>query len=248
MPPEPDTQPPRERRIHDLEQYQNRQAALYRALAQYQHAAAGEALVHPGAFGLAVVCRFDSTEETVEALLLHEGGGELSSGPLTLASNWLEQASAQAVGLLLNPLTPAIAAPEPSTPPKAQEPAPVEITEGPAPEPEPACPMPAPPAPALTLPAQQPAEQPAELIIQGTATLQQPPAPAVEPEQQPEPEEVEEVLSALDEINAKAPDALKAILAAYKAAHPIGRTPFVKSLTSRARLATIRQLITENQP
>lgn len=213
----------------DLADYEARQAKLYAALAQYQHAAAGEALVHPGAFGLAVYHQLERYDgDFLRAVLVHCEGGSLDSGPARIDSGDLALLPDELTSLVLGVRAPALSAPAQA---QAVEPAPVQITEGPAaapePEPEPACPMPAPP---------EPAAEP------------EPPALAVEPEQQPEPEEVEDVLSALDEINAKAPDALKAILAAYKAEHTIGRTPFVKSITSRARLATIRRLIKENQP
>jgi hypothetical protein len=219
----------------DLADYEARQAKLYAALAQYQHAAAGEALVHPGAFGLAVyhqVERYDGT--FLRAVLVHSEGGSIDSGPAAInqTAGDLFPLSELLTAFVLGVRAPALSAPAQA---QAVDPAPVEITEAaapePEPEPEPACPM-----PALTLPAQQQEPEPES------------PALAVEPEQQPEPEEVEEVLSDLDEINARTPDALKAILTAYKAAHPLGRTPFVKSLTTRARLATIRQLIAENQP
>jgi outer membrane biosynthesis protein TonB len=227
----------------DLADYEARQAKLYAALAQYQHAAAGEALVPPGAFGLAVyhqVERYDGT--LLRAVLVHSEGGSIDSGPAAInqTAGDLLPLSELLTAFVLGVRAPALSAPAQA---QAVEPAPVQITEpaAPVPEPEPACPMPEPPAPA--------ADPPEVLLAQlQAATLQQPPAPGVEPEQQPEPEEVEEVLSALDEINARTPDALKAILTAYKAAHPLGRTPFVKSLTTRARLATIRQLIAENQP
>jgi hypothetical protein len=204
-----------------------RQAALYSALAQYQHAAAGEALVHPGSFGLAIYHQLEQHGGAtyLRAVLAHSEGGSVDSGPARIDGGDLALFPEALTSFVLGVRAPVLSAPQQSQQdpePACPMPAPVEITDAPAPEP--ACPMPAPAVPA------------------------EPPAPAVEPEQQPEPEEVEEVLSDLDEINARTPDALKAILTAYKAAHPLGRTPFVKSLTTRARLATIRQLIAENQP
>jgi hypothetical protein len=209
-----------------------RQAALYSALAQYQHAAAGEALVHPGSFGLAIYHQLEQHGGAtyLRAVLAHSEGGSVDSGPARIDGGDLALFPEELASFVLGVRAPAFSAPQQSQQdpePVCPMPAPVEITDAPAPEP--ACPMPAP---------QAPAAEPEPVA----------PAPAVEPEQQPEPEEVEEVLSDLDEINARTPDALKAILTAYKAAHPLGRTPFVKSLTTRARLATIRQLIAENQP
>jgi hypothetical protein len=209
-----------------------RQAALYSALAQYQHAAAGEALVHPGSFGLAIYHQLEQHDGAtyLRAVLAHKDGGSLDSGLARIDGGDLALFPEELTSFVLGVRAVAFSAPQQSQQdpkPVCPMPAPVEITDAQAPEP--ACPMPAPPAPAA---------EPEPVA----------PAPAVEPEQQPEPEEVEEVLSALDEINARTPDALKAILTAYKAAHPLGRTPFVKSLTTRARLATIRQLIAENQP
>jgi hypothetical protein len=216
-----------------------RQAALYSALAQYQHAAAGEAVVHPGAFGLAVYHQLEQHDGAMflRAVLAHNEGGSLDSGLAAIhntAGDVFPLAEFLSRLVLGSPML------APSAPQQSQQdpepvcpmPAPVDVTEAPAPEPEPACPMPAPEVPASA--------------VKDSLTAEAA-APGVEPEQQPEPEEVEEVLSALDEINARTPDALKAILTAYKAAHPLGRTPFVKSLTTRARLATIRQLIAENQ-
>ncbi len=206
----------------DLANYEARQAALYRALAQYQHAAAGEALVHPGAFGLAVYHQLERYDgDFLRAVLVHCEGGSLDSGPARIDSGDLALLPDELTALVLG-----VRAPAPSAPAQSQavEPAPVEVTEAPAPKPEPACPMPAAP---------EPAEQP-----DVTDTDDAPPTE----------QEVEEVLSDLDAINLAAPDALKAILAAYKAEHAIGRTPFVKSITSRDRLATIRRLIAEHQP
>ena len=215
----------------DLADYEARQAKLYAALAQYQHAAAGEALVHPGAFGLAVYHQLERYDgDFLRAVLVHSEGGSIDSGPAAInqTAGDLFPLSELLTAFVLGVRAPALSAPAQS---QAVEPAPVQITEAaaPDPEPEPACPMPAPPAPAAE-------PEPVH------------PAPAVEPEQQPESEEVEDVLSDLDAINLAAPDALKAILAAYKAEHAIGRTPFVKSITSRDRLATIRRLIAEHQP
>jgi hypothetical protein len=214
-----------------------RQAALYSALAQYQHAAAGEALVHPGSFGLAIYHQLEQHGGAtyLRAVLAHSEGGSVDSGPARIDGGDLALFPEELTSFVLGVRAVAFSAPQQSQQdpePVCPMPAPVDVTEAPAPEPEPACPMPAPEVPAT---------------VKESLTVE-PPAPAVEPEQQPEPEEVEEVLSDLDEINARTPDALKAILTAYKAAHPLGRTPFVKSLTTRARLATIRQLIAENQP
>jgi hypothetical protein len=215
----------------DLADYEARQATLYRALAQYQHAAAGEALVHPGAFGLAVyhqVERYDGT--FLRAVLVHADGGSIDSGPAAInqTAGDVFPLSEMLTSFVLGVRSPGLSAPaqakEPDPEPDCPVPAPVEITESGPSEREPACPMPAAPAPA---------EQP-----DVTDTDDAPPTE----------QEVEEVLSDLDAINAKDADALKAVLAAYKAKHAIGRTPFVKSITSRDRLATIRQLIAENQP
>ena len=212
-----------------------RQAALYSALAQYQHAAAGEALVHPGSFGLAIYHQLEQHGGAtyLRAVLAHSEGGSVDSGPARIDGGDLALFPEELASLVLGVRAPAFSAPQQSQQdpePVCPMPAPVEITDAPAPEP--ACPMPAPEVPAT---------------VKESLTVEAP-APAAEPEQPPTEQEVEEVLSDLDEINARTPDALKAILTAYKAAHPLGRTPFVKSLTTRARLATIRQLIAENQP
>ena len=241
----------------NLADYEARQAKLYAALAQYQHAAAGEALVHPGAFGLAVyhqVERYDGT--FLRAVLVHSEGGSIDSGPAAInqTAGDLLPLSELLTSFVLGVRSPGLSAPaqakEPDPEPACPMPAPVEITEAGPSEPEPACAVVVPfgpPAPAAEPEQACPMPAPEVPAAVKDSLTAEAAAPAVEPEQQPEPEEVEEVLSALDEINARTPDALKAILTAYKAAHPLGRTPFVKSLTTRARLATIRQLIAENQ-
>ena len=206
-----------------------RQAALYSALAQYQHAAAGEALVHPGAFGLAVYHQLDQFNGStyLRAVLAHKDGGSLDSGPARIDSGDLALFPAELTCFVLGQPMAAPSAsqqtqqPAPVAPPlplQQQEPACPMPEPAQAPEPEPACPMPEPPA----------------------APAVEPPAPAVVAA--PDPEEVEAALAALDELHQSKPEAVAEILKAYKAAHPI-KVAFVRSLTSRARLETLQQLI-----
>jgi hypothetical protein len=208
-----------------------RQAALYSALAQYQHAAAGEALVHPGAFGLAVYHHLEQHDGAtfLRAVLAHKEGGSLDSGLAAIhntAGDVFPLAEFLGRLVLGSPLLAASAPqqtqqPAPVAPPlplQQQEPACPMPEPNPAPEPEPACPMPEPPA----VPAVEP-QAPAE-------------------DAAPDPEEVEAALAALDDFHQNKPEALAEIIKAYKTAHPI-KVAFVRSLTTRARLETLQQLI-----
>lgn len=219
--------------ISSLEQLSRRQAALFEALAQYQHAAAGEAVVHPGAFGLAVYHQLEQHDGAtfLRAVLTHSEGGSLDSGPAAIHS---AAGDVFPVGEFLARLvlgSPLLAA---STPQQTQQHAPLPLQQY-----EPACPMPAPAPVVVTPPAPEP--EPA-------CPMPAPAAPAVEPQAPaddaaPDPEEVEAALAALDELHQAKPDAVAEILKAYKLEHQIGRQPFVRSLTTRARVATLQQLI-----
>jgi hypothetical protein len=223
--PEP---PPVGQPITDLDRYDARQAALYAALAQYQHAASGEAVVHPGAFGLAVYHELErlESETTLRAVLVHTEGGSISSGSAAfgqIAKDLFSLADQLTRFVLGIPQPPAPAAvPAPPAPAQAEEP-----------EPQPVCPM-----PKLVLPAQQP----------------EPAAPEPEPAKQPDvtdtddvptPEEVEATLGALDALHHRDPDALAALLKTYKAEQQLGRTPVAKSFTTRARLDAVAKLLAE---
>jgi hypothetical protein len=218
-----------------LADYEARQAALYRALAQYQHAAAGEAVVHPGAFGLAVYHSLQA-DSSLETVLVHEDGGTV--GSITRLGDEtpdVELLAKLQTHLLLGAIEPVVVLRRSSAPAEAEQPA----EPAPAPEPEPACPM-----PVLELPVQQP--DVGELIIQGTAALQRAADPEPVTSDEPTAEEVEAALGLLDALHGTKPDAVAAILKAYKLEHQIGRQPFVKSLTTRARIETLQDLIAEH--
>jgi outer membrane biosynthesis protein TonB len=220
-----------EQPVWSLAALDQRQAALYAALAQYQHAAAGEAVVHPGAFGLAVYHQVERHDGAtfLRAVLAHKDGGSLDSGPAAInntAGDVFPLAEFLSRLVLGSPLL------TPSAPQQTQQPAPV-APPLPLQQQEPACPMPEP----------APAHEP-----EPACPMPQPPAaPAVEPQAQaedaaPDPEEVEAALAALDELHQSKPEAVAEILKSYKATHPI-RVAFVRSLTSLARLQTLQQLI-----
>lgn len=204
----PETPPAAPARIPDLAEHQRCQAELYAALAAYQHACAGEALVSPGAFGLAI--HGHAHEDTVEAILTHCGGGEISSGPINMGSFDMFELMADAARLLLNPIgaRPVIVVPSPSAPTKAE------------PEPEPA---------------------PVDLDAIDDEGVPMPVA-----DEPPSDEEIESVTLQLEAIHAQDPEGVKPIIAAYKAQHTIGRTPFIRSITTRARLTTLQRLIKEH--
>jgi hypothetical protein len=208
----PETTPAAPARIPDLAEHQRCQAELYAALAKYQHACGGEALVSPGAFGLAIHGRVD--DDCVEAVLTHSAGGEISSGTIAMGSFDMFDLLADATRLLLNPIgiRPVTVVPDAPAPTKT-EPAPVVVT----PEPEPA---------------------PVDLDAIGTEILAE--------DEPPTTDELEAVKLRLEAIHADDAEAVKPIITAYKAAHDIGRTPFIKSITTRERLNTLLQLIAEH--
>jgi hypothetical protein len=220
-----------EQPVWSLAALDQRQAALYSALAQYQHAAAGEAVVHPGAFGLAVYHQLEQHDggTYLRAVLAHKDGGSLDSGLAAIhntAGDVFPLAEFLIRLVLGSPLL------TPSAPQQTQQPAPLPLQQQ-----EPACPMPEPAPVVVTPPEPEPA-----------CPMPEPPAaPAVEPQAQaedaaPDPEEVEAALAALDELHQSKPEAVAEILKSYKATHPI-KVAFVRSLTSRARLQTLQQLI-----
>ncbi len=206
--------------ITDLERISRRQAALFEALAQYQHAAAGEALVHPGAFGLAVYHQLEQHDGAtfLRAVLAHKDGGSLDSG---LAAIHNTAGDVFPLAEFLDRLVLGFPLLTPSAPQQTQQPAPV-APPLPLQQQEPACPMPEPACPMPAAPAVEP-QAPAE-------------------DAAPDPEEVEAALAALDDFHQNKPEALAEIIKAYKAAHPI-KVAFVRSLTTRARLETLQQLI-----
>ncbi len=219
----PDTQPDAHRRIPDLAEYHRCQAELYATLAAYQHACTGEAQPSPGAFGLAVHGRVH--EEAVEAILTHSGGGEISSGLIDMGSFDLFDLMADAVRLLLNPLG------NVSTTTQA-EPAATGAVTGSSLE--------------ITVEKQQlvaktaPPPTPVDLDA-----IDEDPHPT-DTDPDPTPDEIEAITLQLEAIHAKDPEGVKPIITAYKAEHNIGRSPFIKSITTRERLNTITRLIAEH--
>jgi hypothetical protein len=223
-----------EQPVWSLAALDQRQAALYAALAQYQHAAAGEAVVHPGAFGLAIFHQLEQHDGAtfLRAVLAHKDGGSLDSGPAAIhntAGDVFPLAEFLSRLVLGSPLL------APSAPQQTQQPAPV-APPLPLQQQEPTCPMSATDKDSLTVEPEPACPMP-----------EPPAAPAVEPQAPsddaaPDPEEVEAALAALDELHQSKPEAVAEILKSYKAAHPI-KVAFVRSLTSRARLETLQQLI-----
>jgi hypothetical protein len=109
--------------------------------------------------------------------------------------------------------------------------------------------------------------RPVTVVPSPSAPTKDEPAPAVvTPEPEPAPvdlddiddepiadepptaDELEAVKVQLEAIHADDAEAVKPIITAYKAAHDIGRTPFIKSITTRERLNTLQQLIAEHTP
>jgi hypothetical protein len=211
----PETTPAAPARIPDLAEHQRCQAELYAALAAYQHACAGEALVSPGAFGLAIHGRVD--DDCVEAVLTHSAGGEISSGTIAMGSFDMFELLADAARLLLNPIgaRPVIVVPDAPAPTKAEH------------------------APAVVTPEREPA--PVDLDAIDDEGVPMPVA-----DEPPTDDEIEAVTLQLEAIHAKDPDGVKPIIASYKAQHTIGRTPFIRSITTRERLTTLQRLIAEH--
>ncbi len=203
-------------RIPDLAEHHRCQAELYAALAAYQHACTGEAQPSPGAFGLAIHCVIDGV--VMRAVLTHSAGGEISCGPIELEPEWdWFEAAADAGRLLLNPLG------NLSTTAKAESTvAPSYAVEAPQPTLEPSPPTP------MDLDGIDSEEIPENL------------------DEPPTAEEIEAITLQLEAIHAKNPDGVNPIITAYKGEHNIGRSPFIKSITTRERLNTITRLIAEH--
>lgn len=198
----------------DLILLENRQAALYAALAQYQHAATGEAAVHPGTFGLAIHWQREEPD-SIRAILTHADGGSINSGAALIGDRSLTN-TCQGLGNLL------LGFPMASRPTSAQS--------DPAPAPEPVI------APAVEPePEPEPKPEPAPAPAEPDPVDDTPPTEA----------ELEVVLSAMDALHETNATASPLIIKAYKAQFDIGRTPFVKSITTRERLDAIQTLLSQ---
>ena len=171
-----------EQPVWSLAALDQRQAALYSALAQYQHAAAGEALVHPGAFGLAVYHQLEQHDGAtyLRAVLAHKDGGSLDSGLALIDSGDLALFTAELTGFVLGQPMALSSAPQ-----QTQQPVPLPLQQQ-----EPACPMPEPPAAPAVEP-QAPAEDAAPDPEEVEAALA-----ALDELHQSKPEAVAEILKA----------------------------------------------------
>lgn len=183
----------------DLLRYEAQSKALYKALSEYQ----GEGgKSYPSDFGLAVfhqVQRIDGFD-FIEAVLVHEEGGSITSGLLAFDADLLTTCRwATLLVLGFYTVTESDAVPAP----------PVAIQQDP-------------PAPAA---AQAPPDPPA-------APLDPlPPADAT-----PTAEQVEEVMSLVDQLHQKDPTAMKGVAEAYWARFTrVGRQPLAKSITTMER-------------
>ena len=232
----------------DLLAIEAQQRALYSALADYQQAQAGEAYVVPGAFGLAVYHSATVTRDgvaAIEAFLVHANGGMLSSGEVPI-TDWQQHSliearritGAMVLGLPLDaPGLDDVALFKPSSSKQTQ---------------------PARPKAVASAGPERRTEQPTE---QGTPLAEPAPAPAApvvaaEPEAPAAPsapgpadavsdDEVSAVIDALDKIHGQDPEAVKSIVASFKAAFPIGRTSFARAITTRERLDWLTTTIAE---
>ena len=186
----------------DLLRYEAQSKALYKALAEYQ----GEGgKSHPSDFGLAVfhqVQRIDC-DDFIEAVLVHEEGGSITSGPVAFERelHLVAEISARLVlGVL--PSGESDAAPSP----------PVAIQQDP-------------PAPAAADP--DPAGE-------DYASIQE--AIEAEADVTPTAEQVEEVMSLVDQLHQKDPTAMKGVAESYWARFTrVGRQPLAKSITTMER-------------
>jgi hypothetical protein len=231
---------------YDLAALEQRQAALFKALANYQWDRSGDPYILPGAYGLALFHRFDELNSGkhsfIEAILVHEGGGEISSGMLPvepLSPESINTAARVTESALLGPaaVIGSFVAGEPisqqtQTPPLhlQQEPAvesasPERRTGNPTDQDT--------PSPAATPQAQEPAvpaPDPAPVPTPPAAT----PAPVAAADPAPDAEEVEALLVALDGINNTKPAELKLLLSMFKDQFRV-RGAFARAITTRER-------------
>lgn len=184
----------------DLLRYEAQSKALYKALAEYQ----GEGgKSHPSDFGLAVfhqVQRIDG-DDFIEAVLVHEEGGSITSGALLWDEGPLNAVRDVSSHLVLGVL--------PSAESDAAPAPPVAIQQDP-------------PAPAAAEAPIDPQEAPLD--------------PQPEPDATPTAEQVEEVMSLVDQLHQKDPTAMKGVAEAYWARFTrVGRQPLAKSITTMER-------------
>lgn len=190
----------------DLLRYEAQSKALYKALAEYQ---GKQGRSHPSDFGLAVfhqVQRIDGGD-FIEAVLVHEEGGSITSGPVAFERE-LQLVAEISARLVLGV--------SPSVESYATPARPVAIQQDP----------PAPSAAAVPDPAGEDYAS-----IQEAIEAEQP-----DPEAIPTAEHVEEVMSLVDQLHQKDPTAMKGVAEAYWARFTrVGRQPLAKSITTMER-------------
>jgi hypothetical protein len=193
----------------DLLRYEAQSKALYKALAEYQ-GDQGKSL--PSEFGLAVfhqVQRIDG-DDFIEAVLVHEEGGSITSGLLQFDTELLT--TCQFATLLVLGVSPSLESDFAPAPP-------VAIQQDP-------------PAPAAAEAPPDPQEAPPDPQPEPDAT------PRVEQvsDATPTAEQVEEVMSLVDQLHQKDPTAMKGVAEAYWARFTrVGRQPLAKSITTMER-------------
>lgn len=192
----------------DLLRYEAQSKALYKALAEYQGEQGNS---HPSDFGLAVFHQVQRINgyDFIEAVLVHEEGGSITSGFLQFDADLLT--TCQFATLLVLGVSPSLESDFAPAPP-------VAIQQDP-------------PAPAA-------AEAPPD-------PQEAPPDPQPEPDATPTAEQVEEVMSLVDQLHQKDPTAMKGVAEAYWARFTrVGRQPLAKSITTMERLQFITDRIT----
>jgi hypothetical protein len=197
----------------DLAALEHRQSLLHAALAHVQ--ALGATSI--GEHGLAIYHRLAilNGEHSIEAVLVHAAGGEISSGFLPVDPH--DHATIrQTQRLTSSILLAALESPDVPTPQQAQRPAPMPPM------------LQQEPLPAAAKPEPEPEPEPE--------------APAAEPEP-PNPDEVAALLAELDALHKRSAASCKLLVNGFKLTHNIGRAPFAQSITTRERADWLREQI-----
>jgi hypothetical protein len=207
----------------DLAALEHRQSLLHAALA-HVHALGACAI---GEHGLAIYHRLAvlNGQHSIEAVLVHAAGGEISSGflPVDPADHAaIRQTQKLTSQILLGGLLPV----DPSTPQESQSPV---VWPNP-------CPVPA------AKPSQQ--EPPAAAVEADPHPEHAPAAPT--PDDPPSKEAIEALIADLDRVFNRRPTRVKELTAAFRAAFEIGpKTPVARSITTRGRADWLRTRIDE---
>jgi hypothetical protein len=205
----------------DLAAIEHRQALLHAALAAFQAPSGPTPL---GEHGLALYHRLAvlNGQHSIEAVLVHAAGGEISSGFLPVDPSD-HTGIREAQQLTTSILVAAIHAPDAPKPQQSQKARPIAV-----------CPAPAP----VALPLQQEPPPAAEPDPEPT------PAPAPAADEPPTKEEISALIDDLDRVFNRRPTRVKELTTGFREQFEIGpKTPVAKAITSRDRLIWLRAAV-----